>query len=86
MSRTPPSPPVPSPSSASGPVREAYAGEESPTLAKNARLILYQKLVACVDALDLAAATDLVEIACLYADVPAEKRARMLTACRWLGE
>lgn len=61
---------------------DAYDGEEADTLERNARLVLYQRLVACVDHLDLPAATDLVEIACLFTDLLPHERALMLRLCR----
>lgn len=58
-------------------------GSDDPeTAKKNARVILYQKLVACVDALSLQEATDLVEIACIFADVTQDEKAALLRVVR----
>lgn len=57
-------------------------GDDVPTRERNARVILYQRLVACVDELDVAGATDLVEIACLHADMTREERATFLRVAR----
>ncbi len=57
---------------------------EPETPAKNHRLILYQKLVACVDHLSEKRADDLVEIACLFTDATEDEQAAMLRVCRAL--
>lgn len=79
--RAPPKPPPNAPLSEL-PVAFPLGEEDPSTPARNARLVLYQRLVACVDALSLPPATDLVEIACLFADATPAERAVMLRVAR----
>lgn len=57
-------------------------GDEPATLERNARVRLYQQLVACVDHLDLAGAMELVELCCLFTDCASDERAALLRVCR----
>ena len=79
--RPPPKPPRP-PAPFEEEVHVTFDLEEPPTLERNARVVLYQKLVACVDALTLQLATDLVEVACLFADGSDAEKAELLRHAR----
>lgn len=84
--RLPPPPPR-VPTSQQDPHVEVHVDfplDEQATAERNARVILYQKLAACVDHLSLRRATDFVEIGCIYADEDDEGGDRMLRVCRAL--
>lgn len=62
-----------------------YDGEESPTPARNVRVVMFQRLVAILEELErheLSAPTDYLEIGALLADSTPELRAAALRACR----
>lgn len=78
--RAPPKPPRPL-----APCEEVHVTfdlDEPATLERNARVVLYQRLVACVDALTLQLATDLVEVACLFADGTEAERDELIRHAR----
>ncbi len=59
-----------------------FEPSEPPTPISNVKLIRWQKLVACLDALSDKRSDDLTEIACLFADATDDEREVMLRVCR----
>ena len=78
-----PPPKTPRPPEPFDEVHVTFDLDEPATLERNARVILYQRLAACVDALTLPRATDLVvEVACLFADGSEAERDELMRHAR----